>query len=73
MKLELAMTLEQQRIRPKKYPTAGQPKKKNKKVSLTIRINPELLARITGNRSAFIEKAIIENLKKEAENQTISD
>lgn len=63
MKLELDMTLEQQRTRPKKYQTAGQPKKENKKVSITIRIKPELLAKITGNRSAFIEAAIVEKLK----------
>ena len=62
MKLELAMTLEQQRAYPKKYPTAGQPRKKDKKVSITIRIKPELLKRITGNRSAFIEDAIKEKL-----------
>jgi len=64
MKLKLDMTLEQQRTKLKKYQTAGQPKKKNKKVSITIRIKPELLARITGNRSYFIEQAIIENLEK---------
>lgn len=63
MKFELDMTLDKQRERPKKYPTAGKPKKENKKVSLTIRIKPELLARITGNRSAFIEAAIIDHLK----------
>lgn len=64
MKLELAMTLDQQRTRPKKYLTAGQPKKADKKVSLTIRIEPELLARITGNRSAFIEAAIVDRLNR---------
>lgn len=64
MKLELAMTTEEQRTRPKKYPTAGKPKKENKKVCLTIRIKPELLAQITGNRSAFIEAAIIDRLSR---------
>jgi len=52
MKLELK--LDQQRTSP------GRPRLTNKKVSLTIRIKPELLARITGNRSAFIEAAIID-------------
>jgi len=42
----------------------GRPRLTNKKVSLTIRIKPELLARITGNRSAFIEAAIIEQLSR---------
>ena len=64
MNIELAMTLEEQRAYPKKYPTAGKPKKANKKVSLTIRIKPELLKQITGNRSAFIESAIEEQLIK---------
>jgi len=56
MKLELK--LEQQRTGP------GRPHLTNKKVSLTIRIKPELLARITGNRSAFIEAAIVEQLSR---------
>jgi len=42
----------------------GRPRLTNKKVSLTIRIKPELLARITGNRSAFIESAIIDRLNR---------
>ena len=54
MKLELK--LEQHKIGP------GRPRLTNKKVSITIRIKPELLARITGNRSAFIEQAIVEKL-----------
>jgi len=35
-----------------------------KKVSLTIRIKPELLERIKGNRSSFIEAAIIAQLDR---------
>jgi hypothetical protein len=41
-----------------KKPGPGRPRLTNKKVSITIRIKPELLSRITGNRSAFIEEAI---------------
>jgi len=56
MKLELK--LEQHKIGP------GRPRLTNKKVSLTIRIKPELLKRITENRSSFIEAAIIERLSR---------
>jgi len=42
----------------------GRPRLTNKKVSITIRIKPELLKRIIGNRSAFIEAAIIEKLSR---------
>ena len=45
-------------------PCPGRPRLINKKVSLTIRINPELLARINGNRSAFIESAIVDRLNR---------
>jgi len=52
------MSIDKQITRP------GRPRlnKSDKKVSLTIRIKPELLARITGNRSAFIEAAIVDKL-----------
>ena len=68
MKLELTMTLEQQRAKPKKYPTAGQPKKINKKERLTIRLSPALLDKLRilrVNRSQFIEQAIIAKLEGE--------
>jgi len=38
--------------------------KSEKKVSVTIRIKPELLKMIKGNRSAFIENAIIAQLDR---------
>jgi hypothetical protein len=42
----------------------GRPRLTNKKVTVSIRIKPELLARITGNRSAFIEAAIVDRLSR---------
>lgn len=66
MKLKLDMTLEEQRTRPKKYPTAGKPKKANKKERLTVRLSPALLEKLRImriNRSQFIEQAIKEKLE----------
>ena len=60
MKLELDMTLAEQ----KKRPSVARKNKPAPKVTISIRIKPELLERITGNRSAFIEMAIVEQLNR---------
>ncbi len=57
---ELDMTIEEQ----KKRPSVARKNKPAPKVTISIRINPELIKRITGNRSAFIESAIVEHLNR---------
>jgi hypothetical protein len=56
--LKLEMTIEEQRGK------RGQPKKPVVRKTISVRLPPELIDIIPGNRTEFIEKAIIEKLTK---------
>jgi hypothetical protein len=56
--LKLEMTLEEQRGK------RGQPKKSVVRKTISIRLPPELINMIPGNRTEFIEQAIVEKLTK---------